>query len=212
MNEKYINALADFVNSARSSTYSIVGSVALLSYTKPNGYDREIHDIDIIMETSEAATTAERLLRLGYKQNTFINPRMPFYNRLMRYAQNKYLRFSKENTDLEILSTSIEQINNLVLFELYPGIKAGVPKDVFVSSAYGNVDFKTVSKEMLYIFKKLATNTLGKKVKYKEKQRYNDTRHLEKLIDRTVYREVATNCRLSICGIRVRLPSVLLYG
>lgn len=210
MNERYIHALSDFVNSTQSSSYFIVGSVALLSYTKPNGYDREIHDIDIIMETSEASKTADRLIQLGYKQNTFINPRMPFYSKLMRYAENKYLRFSKDNTDIEILSTPIECLNNLTIFEMYPGIKAGLPKDVFVNSTYGNIEFKTVSKEMLYFFKKFANNTMGRKVKYKENQRYDDILHLEKIIDPHVYRDVANKSRLSVFGIRVKIPSILL--
>lgn len=210
MNEKYVTALKDFTKYAQPNKYFIVGSVALLSYTQSHGYDREIHDIDIIMETSEALKTAERLKEIGYTQNTFINPRMPFYSKLMKFAENKYLRFSKDGVDIEILATSIEERGDLVVFEMYPGIKAGLPKKVFTKSSYSNTEFRTVSKEMLYFFKKFANNTVGKKVKYKEQQRYTDIINLQNLIDKKLFNEVTELSRIYILFISMRVPKLIL--
>lgn len=210
MNENYVNALSDFVASARTDSYFIVGSVALLSYTQPHGYDRQIHDIDIIMETVEAVGTAEKLKELGYTQNTFINPRMPFYSKLMKHSSDKYLRFSKDSVDIEILSTNFESKNELDIFELYPGVKAGLPKDVFSVSTYSGVQFRTVSKEMLFFFKKFANNTMGKKVKYKEQQRYDDISHLEKLVDKHKFDQLKKSCTLFVIGVPFKTPRFLI--
>ena len=210
MNEKYAHALSEFTKVTTSDNYFIVGSVALLSYTQCHGYDREIHDIDIIMETTEALKTSEQLKQLGYSKNTFINPRMPFYSKLMKYAENRYLRFSKDGVDIEILSTSLEEINGLVLFEIYPSIKAGLPKDIFTTSTYSNVEFKTVSREMLYFFKKFANNTFGRKVKYKQEQRYNDLREIAKLVDEETFKKIANKCRIFILGFPIKVPFIFL--
>ena len=207
MNEKYIKALSDFTSTAQSNSYFIVGSVALLSYTQKYGYDREIHDIDIIMEATEALKTAERLRELGYNQNTFINPRMPFYSKLMKHSQDRYLRFSKDTVDIEILATSITDQNGLILFEIYPGIKAGIPQEVFTTSIYSNVEFRTVTKEMLYFFKKFANNTFGRKVTYKEQQRYDDIAAIEGVLDNQLFKNIANRCRLLILGLPIKIPA-----
>lgn len=210
MNEKYVHVLSEFVNSTSSDKYFIVGSFALLSYTQANDYDREIHDIDIVMETREALKTAEHFKQLGYTQNTFINPRMPFYAKLMRFAESKYLRFSKDSVDVEILATSIEKCGDLEVFEMYPGIKVGLPKDVFTKSSYSSVEFRTVSKEMLFFFKKFANNTFGKKVKYKEDQRYKDVDALESLVSKGILKQISEDCRLFFFGIPFKIPQFLL--
>ncbi len=209
MNEKYTNTLLEFTKITQTSSYFIVGSVALLSYTQQHGYDREIHDIDIIMEKTEALKTAKRLKELGFTQNTFINPRMPFYSKLLKYAHNRYLRFSKDGVDIEILATPFEEKNNLVWFEIYPKIKAGIPKLAFTNSSYSSVEFRTVSKEMLYLFKKVANNTVGRKVKYKQEQRNSDIAAIEKLVDAEKFNDIAGECRLSILGITMKIPGFL---
>lgn len=178
----------------------------MLSYTQKHGYDRDIHDIDIIMEYQEALKITEKLRQLGYTQNTFINPRMPFYSRLMKHSEDKYLRFSKDGVDIEILATPIIEKGKLIIFEIYPGIRAGLPTEVFTSSTYSNVGFQTVSKEMLYFFKKFANNTFGKRVKYKEKQRYDDTTAIERLVDMRLFKEIANKCRMLILGVPIKIP------
>lgn len=210
MNEKYIKALSEFTNIVQQNKYIIMGSVALLSYTQSQGYDREIHDIDIIMDTDEAVAVAHHLKSLGYKQTTFINPRMPFYSKLLKYAENKYLRFSKDGVDIEILSTKFEFLGELFTFEMYPAIKAAIPKDVLATSNYSDIEFSTVSKEALYFFKKVADNTEGRKVKYKQNQRYNDIAKLEKLIDQKKYSNVKNDSRLTLFGISTKIPKLLL--
>ncbi len=54
MNENYVKALDELFDNLPQSKYFVVGSVALLSYTKSNNYDRQIHDIDIILDSSQA--------------------------------------------------------------------------------------------------------------------------------------------------------------
>ena len=85
MNDQYTHALKDFTQAADKSKYIIVGSIALLSYTQKHGYDREVHDIDIVMEKQAAEATKNKLLELRYKKDTFINKKMPFYKRQMKY-------------------------------------------------------------------------------------------------------------------------------
>ncbi len=189
-----------------SNTYFIVGSVALLSYTKPHGYDRQIHDIDIIMDTEEARKVSEKLVELGYQQSTFINPRMPFYKMLTKLADNKYLRFSKDGVDIEILSTPLIESSDLISFEMYPNILVKLPIEVFVTSDYAGINFSTVTKEMLYFFKRVASNTMGRKVKYKEKQRYDDTSQIEKLVNKDLFLSLQGKCYMSMFGISFKIP------
>lgn len=209
MNEQYKNALQDFTSSADSSKYFIVGSIALLSYTQKHGYDREVHDIDIIMEKAAANAAKEKLISKGYTQNTFINPRMPFYKKLMKHAQTKYLRFTKDNVNIEILATDFTEAKGLLFFEIYPGIKAGFPKTELVTSDFYGVPFKTLSKEMIYIIKSIANNSFGKLVKYKESQRYDDFSQIQKLIDEEKVSKIKDACRLDIFGLRVKVPGFL---
>lgn len=209
MNEKYTKALLDFAKTAEKSDYFIVGSVALLSYTQPYGYDREIHDIDIIMAAKDITNTRNQLKQLGYTQTTFINPRMPFYTKLMKYAQDRYLRFSKDDVHIEILATPLNKKRELVFIDIYPGIKGGFPKDEFTNSTYSNVEFRTISKEMLYFIKKFAKNTFGVKVKYKEQQHFDDMSALKKLISDTALSTIGPQCRICIFGISFKIPGFL---
>lgn len=209
VNEKYIQTLKELTKLVKPDTYVIMGSVALLSYTKKIGYERQIHDIDIIMESREAQRITQKLLNLGYTQNTFINKRMPLYKTLNKLAKDRYLRFSKDGVDIEILSSPIDLIrkDGHVTFELFPHVSVKLPKEVFVISNYGEATFNTVSKEMLYFFKKAASNTIGKRIKYKEVQRLNDLQNLEKLVDIESFSKLKSRCKLGVFGVYFRLPS-----
>lgn len=210
MNEKYVLALKEFTTiTTNPSEYFIVGSVGLLSYTKPVGYDREIHDVDIIMEVEEARRISKKLIELGYTKNTFINKRMPFYNKLNKLANDRYLRFSKDGVDIEILATTLREKGGYITFEIYPHIKARLPREVFTISSYSGIEFSTVSKEMLYYFKKIANNTVGRKVKYKEEQRLKDIQNLERIIDKQAFLELTNKCKLCIRGFCFKLPIFL---
>jgi len=209
MNKDYIVVLKDFLQCVNNSRYFIVGSVALLSYTKPYSYDRQIQDIDIIMDKNKALEVSKKLINLGYKQNTFINPRMPFFKIFLKHSQDKFLRFSKNNLNIEILVTTFSEYKNLFIFELYPGIKAGIPKNELNISSYNGVKFDTVSVEILYLIKKIANNTVAEKVKYRQEQRYNDLKPLKKLVNFERFNLLISQVRIFIINIPFKIPKFL---
>lgn len=209
MNDQYTHALKDFTQAADKSKYIIVGSIALLSYTQKHGYDREVHDIDIVMEKQAAEATKNKLLELGYKQDTFINKRMPFYNSLMKYSTDRYLRFTKDNVNVEILSTRYSEKDGLHTFEIYPGIKAGFPREEIVESDFNGVPFTTISKEMIYFIKRFANSSFGKVSNYKEEQRLKDLEQINKLIDQDKLHLIGKKCRIYLFGLAFKVPGFI---
>jgi len=206
MNEQYIPALKDLAKTANKSKYFIVGSIALLSYTQVHGYDREIHDIDIIMEKQESEIIKTKLLELGYKQDTFINKRMPFYNKLMKNSAERYLRFTKDTVNIEILATNFIEKKGLHIFEIYPDVMAGFPKEDIVESIFNDITFTTLSKEMIYFIKRFANSSFGKISKYKEEQRKKDLEQISKLIDKNKLTALGKECRIFLFGLAFKVP------
>lgn len=116
--------LKEFLNSLPVNyEYSVIGSVALLSYTQKIGYEREIHDIDVICQAEGFSQIANKLISLGYGQGTFVDKRMPFYKTLMRLAKSKYYRFQKEGHALELLTTPFNKFGDKICS---PGSRTGV--------------------------------------------------------------------------------------
>lgn len=209
MNERYTLALQELIQTAGNLRYIIVGSIALLSYTQNHGYEREVHDIDLLAEKETAETIRHKLLDLGYSQGTFITNHMPFYSYLLKHSPDRYLRFTKDNVAIELLSTDWVERNGLLVLEVYPGIQVGIPKEELVTSKFNGVTFSTLSKDLLYLIKQVANNSFGLVAKYKNPQSLTDVTYLKSLVDQGKLAVVGKKCRLFLGGLAFKVPKFM---
>ncbi len=206
LNQAYLNILSELTKLIDSSKYIVLGSMSTLSYTHKIGYEREMHDLDLIVDKSQINIIRNILLPKGYIETTFIHPRMPLYKFLLREAPDRYIRFYKSTNAIECHVTDFIFTNQLLIIDLYPNIKIKLPIKYLTKSVYGNVEFSTVNVNLLYLIKNFLNNTLGYFVHYKSLQRQNDLRKLEELIDTSEVENINNNLMLTILKIQLKLP------
>ena len=102
LNSEYIDTLSIITKDVPPDSYIVLGSMATLSFTSKIGYERKMNDLDIIADESQVKPMKDVLEDLGFIQTTFINKRMPFYKKLLKHSQSRYLRFSKDDINVEI--------------------------------------------------------------------------------------------------------------
>lgn len=210
MNSDYANILKDIFGHVETDQYIVLGSAATLSFTSQNNYKRRMNDLDVIANKSVAKQIGKKLLKKGYQQTTFINKRMPFFNKLNKYGRSMYFRYSKGNTNIEVLSTKFIRDSEFVRFDLYPGIWAKVPTSAIVITTLEKSKFTTLNVNLLWSIKQLLNNTLGKVMHYKSGQRKNDLNELKKVIDITTSKQLLAKCRFGYKGLSFKVPSFLL--
>jgi hypothetical protein len=105
LNINYIKILSEILEGCDRNKYIVLGSAATLSFTAKIGYSRKMNDLDIIANASLAEKIKEKLIKKDFVQTTFINKRMPFFQKLIKFGESTYLRFSKDDINVEILST-----------------------------------------------------------------------------------------------------------
>ena len=209
-NSNYTKALRLLSKISHKDKYIILGSVATLSYTQKVGYTRQIHDIDVIMDRSEAEVVKKSLIKEGYELKTFIDKRMPFYNSLIKQAESQYFRFTKNNVAIEVLSTSFVQVGNTLKFDLYPNIWTQIPKESIVTQQFGSVHFTTLNLNLVWVIKQFLNNTLGKFMRYKGEQRKSDLDALKKIVNVKEAKQLLSKCRLGYKKISFRIPTLFI--
>lgn len=209
-NSVYINILAYITKNAPFDSYIVLGSMGTLSYTSKISYTRKMNDLDIIADESQVKQMKIRLMEKGYKQTTFINKRMPFYKKLFKHSQSIYLRFSKDNINVEILSTKIIKKDLNLKFDLYPNFWVEIPENSLSKTKIGTVGFTTLDVNLLWTIKYLLHNSLGKFMTYKGKQRSEDLSYLRKLVNIKKAKKFLSQCRFGYRFLSLRLPRFLL--
>lgn len=209
-NINYISALRTLSKITHVRRYIILGSVATLSYTQKVGYIRQIHDIDVIMDKSEANKTKRFLLENGYELKTFIDKRMPFYKLLKKRSKSHYLRFTNKDVAIEILSTKFIQEGNTLKFDLYPNIWVQIPKNLIVTQGFGGVRFTTLDLDLVWAVKEFLNNTLGKFIHYKSDQRKDDLAALRRITNVSMAKKQFSRCKLGYKKIKIKVPSFFL--
>jgi len=209
-NSNYIKALRLLSKISNKDKYIVLGSIATLSYTQKVGYIRQIHDIDVIMDRSEAAIIKKLLLKEGFELKTFIDKRMPFYNSLIKQSESRYFRFTKNNVAIEILSTPFIQVGNTLKFDLYPNIWAQIPKDSLVEQQLSGVVFTTLNLNLIWGIKQFLNNTLGRFMRYKGEQRNKDLSVLKKMADVKVAKQLLSRCKLGYLKLGFRIPPFII--
>ena len=188
----------------------VIGSATLISYTSKIGYERQIHDVDIICQSTGFAEVASKLISLGYEQTTFINKRMPFYNQLIKLAGSKYFRFVKGGRALEIVTSDLINKDGNIRIELYPNFKISVPDTSIVNANFGGREFKAASPEALYCIYSVGYNTWGRFVSAKNSQVRQDLQNLRKIINRDRLKEFGNQVRIEIGPVKFKLPLLLI--
>ncbi|MCR4313466.1 MAG: hypothetical protein NUV58_04405, partial [Candidatus Roizmanbacteria bacterium] len=181
LNSEYIDTLSIITKDVPPDSYIVLGSMATLSFTSKIGYERKMNDLDIIADESQVKPMKDVLEDLGFIQTTFINKRMPFYKKLLKHSQSRYLRFSKDDINVEILTTKFIKKDSSLRFDLYPNFWVKIPKDSLFKTKIESIEFTTLDVNLLWAIKYLLHNSLGKFIFYKGKQRTEDLLHLRKL-------------------------------
>lgn len=209
-NSAYINILAYITKNVPFDSYIVLGSMGTLSYTSKISYSREMHDVDIIADESKVEQMKMRLMEKGYVKTTFINKQMPFYKKLFKHSQSIYLRFSKNNINVEILSTKIIKQDSNLKFDLYPNFWVKIPEKSLYKTKIGTVEFTSLDVNLLWTIKYLLHNSLGKFMTYKGEQRGKDLSYLRKLVDIKKAKKLLSQCRFGYKLLSFRIPSFLL--
>lgn len=195
LNSKYIKILSAITKNIPQYSYIVLGSMATLSYTSKIGYSRKMNDLDIIVDDSQVESMKDVLINQGFIQTTFINKRMPFYKKLLEHSQSIYLRFSKGDINVEILSTKFIKQDSSLKFDLYPNFWVKIPQESLFESKIGMVKFTTLDINLLWAIKYLLHNSLGKFIHHKGKQRTKDLLQLRKLVDLKKVKEILSQSR-----------------
>jgi hypothetical protein len=209
-NSGYLSALKLISKLTHHDEYLFLGSVATLAYTEKIGYTRQIHDIDLIMDSKLALKATKLLLDNGFTQNTFINKRMPFYNYLIKHAQSNYLRFTKNGVAVEILSTQFLRTDNNLRFDLYPNVWVQIPMKSVENQSLSGVSFKTLNVNLLWSINTVLHKTLGRIMKYKKEQREMDLHTLKALVDINHAKLLLSECRLGYLKLEFKVPNFLI--
>lgn len=210
INSEYIKILNRLSNILREDKYLILGSAATLSYTSKVGYTRQMNDLDIIANHPEAMKIKQKLLKDGFVQSTFINKRMPFYSKLIKKGASFYLRFSKKEINIEVLSTKFQNDNGFLKFDLYPNFWAKVPQYAIVKTKLGNAKFTSLDPDLVWAIKQFLNITLGKLMNYKGEQRREDLSALKGLVNIKKARNILSKCKIGYKLIGVSIPTFFL--
>lgn len=210
LNSEYINILSVITKNTPQNSYIVLGSMATLSYTLKIGYSRKMNDLDIIADESQVASMKNALTKQGFIQTTFINKRMPFYEKLLKHSQSTYLRFSKDGINVEILSTKFIKKDSCFKFDLYPNFWVKIPEDSLFETKIKRVKFTTLDINLLWAIKYLLHNSLGKFMHYKGEQRTEDLLHLKKLVNLEKAKELLSLCRFGYGFLSFRIPGFFL--
>lgn len=184
--------------------------MATLSYTTKISYSRKMNDLDIIADESQVSSMKNVLIKQGFIQTTFINKRMPFYKKLLEHSESTYLRFSKDDINVEILSTNFIESESFLRFDLYPNFWVKIPLSSLTKSQFGSVKFSTLDVNLLWTIKYLLHNSLGRFMHYKGEQRTADLLYLRKLINLEKAKFFLSQCRFGFKTISFQLPGFLL--
>lgn len=212
LNDGYIKVISEIFKNCPNDKYIILGSAATLSYTTKIGYSRKMNDLDIIVDNSLVSKLKEKLLKDGFIQSTFINKRMPFFQKLIKHSQSIYLRFSKNDVNVEILSTKFIKKDSYLIFDLYPSFWVKIPENSLAKTKLGNAQFSTLNVDFLWAIKQLLNNTLGRFMLYKRKQRIEDLSNLKKLATIEKAKELLSQSRFGYKSLNLKVPTFLLTG
>jgi hypothetical protein len=210
LNSEYIKIFSAITKNLPQNSYIVLGSMATLSYTSKIGYSRKMNDLDIIVNESQVRTMKDVLINQGFIQTTFINKRMPFYKKLLKQSQSTYLRFSKGEINVEILSTKFIKKDTSIKFDLYPNFWVKIPQESLFESKIGMAKFTTLDVSLLWAIKYLLHNSLGKFMHYKGEQRIEDLSHLRKLVDLKKAKKLLSLCRFGYLPLSFQIPKFIL--
>lgn len=210
LNSEYITMLSVITKNIPCHSYILLGSMATLSYTSKIGYSRKMNDLDIIADESQVEQMKIKLTEQGFRQSTFINRRMPFYKKLLKHSQSIYFRFSKEEVNVEILSTKFVKKDSDLKFDLYPNFWVQIPIGSLTVAKLGSVMFSTLDINLLWVIKYLLHNSLGKLMHYKGEQRAEDLSHLRKLVELKKAKQFLSQCRFGYRSLNFIIPEFLL--
>lgn len=210
LNFEYIKVLKNIFQDLDKKKYFVLGSAATLSFTSKIGYIRKMNDMDVIVDSALVEKIKEKLSNNGYQLSTFIDKRMPFYGKLTKYNRSLYLRFSRNGTNIEILSTKFIEENGFLKFDLYPNIWAKIPSRSLVTSKMGESKFTTLDVNLLYAVKQVIHNTLGRIISYKGIQRNVDLKKLKQLVDTSKAMKLLSQCSFGYKNISFKIPSFLI--
>lgn len=194
LNSEYIDALSIITKKIPQNSYIVLGSMATLSFTSKIGYERKMNDLDVIVDESLIERMKIKLIEKGFVQATFINKRMPFYKKLLEYSRSTYLRFSKNNINIEILVTKFIKKDSGLKFDLYPNFWVKISQDSLFESKIGKLKFTTLDIGLFWAIKYLLHNSLGKFMKYKTRQREEDLSQLKRLVNIKKAKKLLKKC------------------
>jgi hypothetical protein len=212
LNPGYIKIASEIFKGCANDRYIVLGSAATLSFTAKIGYSRKINDLDIISDSSLVDAMKQKLIKKGFLQSTFINKRMPFFQKLIKHGESTYLRFSKDDINVEILSTKFIKKDFNLIFDLYPQFWVKIPVNSLIQTKFGNAKFTTLDIDLLWAIKQLLNNTLGKVMSYKRKQRVEDLSNLKKLVTMEKAKELLSQSRFGYKSLSFKVPTFLLTG
>lgn len=210
LNSEYIDILSIITKDIPQNSYIVLGSIATLSFTSKNGYERKMNDLDIITDESQVESMKDVLINQGFTQTTFINKRMPFYKKLLEHSQSIYLRFSKGEINVEILSTKFIKKDASLKFDLYPNFWVKIPQGSLFESKIGLAKFTTLDVNLLWAIKYLLHNSLGRFMHHKGEQRTEDLSHLRKLVDLEKAKKLLSLCRFGYLSLSFSAPRFFL--
>lgn len=204
------SALNDFLQAiTQNYQYVVVGSVALISYTGKIGYERKIHDVDIICQAEGFSQIANKLICLGYQQSTFIDKKMPFYKTLMKLAGSKYYRFQKEDVALELMTTPFKYSQGNVCIELYPGFRVSLPESSITTTNLYGINFRAATPEALHCIYSIGFTTWGRVVKAKNSQVIEDLKNLKGVTNEVALKNLANQINIEVGKVKFKLPHIL---
>lgn len=206
LNSEYTQVLKNILQNVNRNKYIVLGSAATLSFTSKIGYSRKMNDLDIIIDSSLVGKIKERLSNDGYYASTFINKRMPLYRKLSKYKNSIYLRYSKQDINVEILSTEFIEENGFLKFDLYPDFWVKIPINSLVVSSLEGSRFTTLDVNLLWAIKQILGNTLGRIMVHKGNQRNADLKELKKVVDLTKAKRLLSAGKFGYKNISLKAP------
>ncbi|MFA5770870.1 MAG: hypothetical protein WC894_05255 [Patescibacteria group bacterium] len=210
INSVYTDTLSNITKGCLKDSYIILGSAATLSFTSKVGYSRKINDLDIIADESLVKKMKHKLLKQKFIQSTFINKRMPFFQKLIKHSDSSYLRFSKGGVNVEILSTKFIKNASSLILDLYPNFWVKIPVYSLTQTKLGRAQFTTLDVNLLWAVKQLLNNTLGRFMLYKRKQRVDDLFHLKKIVNIKKAKELLRKSRFGYKSLSFKVPEFFL--
>lgn len=194
----------------KNHRYFLLGSVALVSYTKRLGYQRAIKDIDVICDESGFERVIEGLKKKGYTQATFITKAFPFYRKLSKLAVTKYYRFVKDGKSLEIMTTDFGNDDGMLSVELYPGAAFCIPAEAIQTTRIDGVSFQAVTPELLLLVYRFGSRTWGRLVRKNHARRNEDIKELSRVVDSAGLDAIARTISFQLGHFSMRIPVFLL--